>query len=157
MAGAARLRSIVLDPRGNPVSTASADALAHAETALWRMASFFDAPTADIDAAIERDPQWMFPHLMRANFLLTLTEPSLLREARAALKQAEAMAPLGTTQRERAHLNAAKRCLAGDWLGACDAWQAILVEHPRDLFALQWVHLFDFYRGDAAQLQQRRY
>ena len=145
----------MLDPRGNPVSTASADALVHAETALWRMVSFFDAPIGDIDAAIERDPQWMFPHLMRANFLLTLTEPSLLREARAALKQAEAMAPLGTTQRERAHLGATKRCLSGDWQGACDAWQAILAEHPRDLYALQWAHLFDFYRGDAAQLRQR--
>ena len=145
----------MFDSRGNPVSTASADALAAAETALWRMASFFDAPIADIDAAIARDPGWMFPHLMRANFLLTLTEPALLADARAAIGQAEAMAPRGSTQRERAHLAAARRCAAGDWQAACDAWQAILAEHPRDLYALQWAHLFDFYRGDAQQLRER--
>ncbi|HMC17496.1 MAG TPA: tetratricopeptide repeat protein [Albitalea sp.] len=145
----------MFDSRGNPVSTASADALADAETALWRMASFFDAPIADIDAALARDPGWMFPHLMRANFLLTLTEPALLSEARAAIQQAEATAPRASTQRERAHLNAARRCAAGDWQGACDAWQAILAEHPRDLYALQWAHLFDFYRGDAPQLRER--
>jgi hypothetical protein len=155
VAAAATLNPAMLDLRGNPVSTASADALSHAEIALWRMASFFDAPIADIDATIARDPAWMFPHLMRANFLLTLTEPSLLREARAAVRQAETMAPLGTTQRERAHLGATKRCLAGDWPGACEAWQAILTEYPRDLFALQWAHLFDFYRGDAASLRER--
>jgi len=145
----------MLDSRGNPVSTASADALADAETALWRMASFFDAPIADIDAALARDPGWMFPHLMRANFLMSLTEPALLPDARTAIREAEAMAPRGSTQRERAHLAAARRCAAGDWQGACDAWAAILAEHPRDLYALQWAHLFDFYRGDAQQLRHR--
>jgi hypothetical protein len=145
----------MFDSRGNPVSTHSADALVHAETALWRMASFFDAPVADIDAALAYDPQWILPHVMRANFLLSLTEPSLLKEARAAIKQAEALVPQGTTQRERAHLAAARRCANGDWHGACAAWDAILAEHPRDLYALQWAHLFDFYRGDAAQLRQR--
>ena len=40
------------DQRGNPVGTASQQALEHAETALWRMCSFFDAPIADIDAAV---------------------------------------------------------------------------------------------------------
>ena len=36
------------DQRGNPVGTSSEDALKHAETALWRMCSFFDAPLADL-------------------------------------------------------------------------------------------------------------
>ncbi len=145
----------MFDARGNPVSTASADALAHAETALWRMASFFDVPIADIDAALLEDPHWMFPHVMHANFLMSLTEPSLMKEARAAIKHAESLAPMGTTQRERAHLAAARRCAGGDWRGACEAWGAILAEHPRDLYALQWAHLFDFYRGDALQLRER--
>jgi hypothetical protein len=144
----------VKDRRGNPVGTRSAAALEHAETALWRMASFFDAPLADIDAAIAQDPQWMFPHVMRASFLLTLTEPSLLADATAALAQAAALAA-HAPERERAHLAAARRCAAGDWHGACAVWQALLDQHPRDLFALQWAHLFDFYRGDAAQLAHR--
>jgi hypothetical protein len=142
------------DKRGNPVGTASAEALAHAETALWRMCSFFDAPLADIDAALAADPGWMLPLVMRANFLLTLTEPSLLADARAALDQADLLAA-HAPERERAHLAAASRCAAGDWHGACAAWEQILLRHPRDLYALQWAHLFDFYRGDARQLRQR--
>jgi hypothetical protein len=29
------------------------------------------------------------------------------------------------------------------------------VDHPRDALALQWAHLWDFYRGDAVGLRQR--
>jgi len=144
----------VNDRRGNPVSTASGAALDHAETALWRMMSFFDAPVADIDAALAADPRWMLPHVMRAGFLLTLTEPSLMPPAHEALMQAEALAA-NANDRERAHLAAATRCAQGDWHGACKAWGRILADHPCDLYALQWAHLFDFYRGDAAQLKAR--
>ncbi len=126
----------------------------HAETALWRMASFFDAPLADIDAALAEDPDWMLPHLMRAGFLLTLTEPALLGDALAALRRAQALAG-HATERESMHLAAVQACAAGDWQAACAGWQRILDRHPRDLYALQWAHLFDFYRGDSAQLLAR--
>jgi hypothetical protein len=142
------------DRRGNPVGTASTAALDHAETALWRMCSFFDAPIADLDAALAEDPQWLLPHVMRACFLLTLTEPSLLPDVRTALEQADLRADRAP-ERERAHLAAANACAAGDWHGACALWESILRRHPRDLYALQWAHLFDFYRGDARNLRQR--
>ena len=89
-----------------------------------------------------------------AGFLLTLTEPSLLADARAALDQADLLAA-NAPERERAHWAAADRCAAGDWHGACAAWEQILLDHPRDLYALQWAHLFDFYRGDARNLRGR--
>jgi hypothetical protein len=143
------------DGRGNPVGSASADALAHAETALWRLVSFFDTPLADLDAAALADPAWAWPHLMRAGFLLTLTEPSLLRDAETALRRGESLLAAGAPERERAHAQALRRCASGDWHGACSLWNAVLDEHPRDLAALQWAHLFDFYRGDAAQLRER--
>ncbi len=140
--------------RGNPVSTRSPAALAHAEVALWRMASFFDAPLADIDAALAEDPSWCLPHLMRASFLLTLTEPSLMGEARLALSKAQALMR-HATDRERMHLAAATACANGQWRSACSLWQTILDTHPHDVFALQCAHLFDFYVGDAAALQSR--
>src|SRR5690606_16939333 len=42
-----------------------------------------------------------------------------------------------------------------DWGGACAAFDRVLVDHPRDAFALQTAHLFDFYRGDALNLRNR--
>jgi len=142
------------DLRGNPVGTASAEALVHAETALWRMASFFDTPLADLDAAAAADPQWLMPQVMRANFLVSLTEPVLLGKARLALRSADKLAAQAPW-REQAHLAAAQACAAGDWRGACALWDEILLAHPRDGCALQWAHLFDFHRGDALSLRQR--
>ena len=70
------------DPRGNPTGSASAAARDAAEQALWRMMSFYDTPLADLDAAIAADPGWALPHVMKAGFLLSLTEPGLLRRGR---------------------------------------------------------------------------
>jgi tetratricopeptide (TPR) repeat protein len=34
-------------------------------------------------------------------------------------------------------------------------WDELLIDHPRDVLALQWAHSWDFYRGDAAGLRSR--
>src|SRR5215472_13699722 len=92
---------------------------------------------------------------MKAGFLLSLTEPSLVAEARALVAAVPESGAGSGNARERAHRAALARLAAGDWAGAGDAWSAILREHPRDALALQWAHLFDFYRGDLAQLAGR--
>lgn len=147
----------MFDPRGNPVSTGSAEALAAAEQALWRMMSFYGTPIDDLAAAQVADPQWLLPPLMKAGFLLSLTEPALVPEARALVDAAEAQSalPARSNPRERAHLLALQTLLAGDWPGACREWESLLLRHPCDALALQWAHLFDFYRGDSANLRQR--
>ena len=118
------------------------------------MASFFDAPLADLDAASAEDPSWCLPHLMHASFLLTLTEPSLMTQARLALSKA-AVLMRQATDRERVHMAAATACANGEWRRACLQWQDILDTNPNDVFALQCAHLFDFYVGDAVALESR--
>jgi hypothetical protein len=142
------------DAQGNAVSTASHEALAFAEKALWRLMSFYGTPVDELDAAIAADPGWLLPRVMKAGFLLGLTEASLVAEAHAALAEAEPLAA-GANDRERAHLQAVKRVAAGDWAGAGADWERILLAHPRDALALQWALLFDFYRGDARSLRER--
>jgi tetratricopeptide (TPR) repeat protein len=143
-----------VDERGVPCGSTSAAARAAAASALWRMMSFYDTPLADIDAAMGADPGWAMPHVMKAGFLLSLTEPSLLDEAAAHLSHARALATAAPA-RERAHLEAVQALAEGRWHAACRIWDQLLVEHPCDALALQWAQLFDFYRGDAAQLRQR--
>jgi hypothetical protein len=142
------------DPRGNPCSSRSAAARDSAESALWRMMSFYDTPLADLDTASAHDPGWALPHVMRAGFLLSLTEPSLLVEAGAHLQRARALAD-GATARERAHLDAVQAVFEGRWQAACHVWDELLVAYPRDALALQWAQLWDFYRGDAINLRMR--
>ena len=142
------------DLRGNPSGSTSAAARDACERALWRMMSFYDAPLADLDAAVQADPGWALPHVMKAGFLLSLTEPGLVPEAAAhllAAREREACC----TPRERAHLEAVAQLLEGRWAAACRTWDELLVAHPRDALALQWAHLWDFYRGDAPALRLR--
>jgi hypothetical protein len=142
------------DVRGNPIGTSSPGAAAAAESALWRTMSFFDTPIADLDAAIAHDPHWLLPHVMKAGFLLSLTEAALEPQAAAAVAAA---APLesGAPARERAHLAAVRLLLEGRWAAAGRVWDELLLDHPRDALALQWGQLWDFYRGDALQLRLR--
>jgi tetratricopeptide (TPR) repeat protein len=142
------------DPRGNPGGTRVAEARDAAEKALWRMMSFYDTPLADLDAASAHDPGWALPHVMRAGFLLSLTEAPLRDEAARQLQQAQSKVD-GAPARERAHLQAVQDVLEGRWHAACRTWDELLVEYPRDALALQWSQLWDFYRGDAANLRQR--
>ena len=142
------------DARGNPCSSASSAARDAAEQALWRMMSFYEPPLADLDAAMQADPAWALPYIMKAGFLLSLTEPGLLSEAEAHLSHARAL-QAHATPREKAHLEATQYVLEGRWHHACRVWDALLVEHPRDALALQWAQLWDFYRGDASGLRQR--
>lgn len=144
----------MFDARGNPVSTRSSEAIAATERALWQMMSFYGTPLDELATAQAADPQWALPLLMQAGFLLSLTEPSVAAGARDLLDRAEPMIA-HSNHRERDHLVALHTLLAGDWHGACNEWEALLLQHPRDALALQWAHLFDFYRGDTANLRQR--
>ena len=142
------------DARSCPVSTASTAALAHAERALWRTVAFYGDTVADLDTAIATDPGWGLALISKADFLLTLTEPSLVSEARGLLDAAEPLMAHANA-RERAHFGAARLCAAGRWHEAGERWDALLLHHPRDLLALNNAHLFDFYRGDALSLRAR--
>ncbi len=148
----------LVDQRGNPQGSASAAAQAACEQALWRMMAFYDAPLADLDAAIAADPGWALPHTMKAGFLLSLTESAMHEQAIAHLRQAEALSACVATPapaRERAHLHAVQLIAQGRWQAACKVWDELLIDHPRDALALQWAQLWDFYRGDTAGLRQR--
>ena len=142
------------DARNCPVSTPSSAALGHAERALWRMVSFFGDPLADLDAAIAADPGWGLAHLMKADFILTLTEPAMVAQARSAIDAARPLIA-HANERERGHLQAAELGLAGRWRAASVLWDELLRREPRDMLALICAHLFDFYRGDARNLRAR--
>jgi tetratricopeptide (TPR) repeat protein len=118
------------------------------------MMSFYDTPLADLDTAIAEAPGWALPHVMKAGFLLSLTEPALVPEAEAHLCLGRALAH-DAPPRECAHLEATQHVLEGRWHQACRIWDGLLIEHPRYALALQWAQLWDFYRGDAAGLRQR--
>jgi tetratricopeptide (TPR) repeat protein len=144
----------ITDARGVPSGSSVAAARDAVDSALWRMMSFYDTPLADLDAAIAADPGWALPHVMKAGFLLSLTEASLVGEAGALLEHARTLGREAPA-REKAQLHAVQQVHDGRWQAACRTWDELLIDEPRDALALQWAHLWDFYRGDVLQLRQR--
>jgi tetratricopeptide (TPR) repeat protein len=147
-------RSARFDARGCPVSTNSQAAIDHAEEAQWRMHSYYGDAMVPLDAAIAADPHWALPLVMKANLLATMSEFGYAQMAQGVLDAAVALAA-GANERERAHMAATQLCLQGQWAPACDAWERLLLDHPQDLAALLPAHVFDFFRGDARNLQRR--
>jgi hypothetical protein len=142
------------DRRGVPSGASSSIAREHHERALWHLVSFYGDPMAAFDATIAADPGWGLAHIVKAVFILTLTEPAMLPQARQSLAEAEPLMA-GAPPHEQAHFGAAQAALAGRWHEACARWDALLLAQPRDLLALTAAHLFDFYRGDARNLRAR--
>ena len=142
------------DPRGLAVSTRSSAAVGHVEAALESMLSYFGDPLQALDAAAAEDPGWAYPRVLKASLLLTLAEHLPAAEARGLLDGAEVDLACAN-ERERMHAAAARAAANGDWDLACERWEAILVRWPRDVAALLFAHLFDFYRGDALNLRRR--
>jgi tetratricopeptide (TPR) repeat protein len=111
-------------------------------------------PLATIDEAIRHAPDFALGHIFKAVVLMTLSEQRFATVARAALEDAVALGSTANT-REQMLTAAASRLVNGDWDGACAAFDDVLVEYPRDAFAIQSAHLMDFFRGDSLNLRNR--
>jgi len=142
------------DARGVPVSCSSRAALDLYETALVQYQSYVGDPIATIDLALAEAPDFVLGHVFRATLLATMTEARFTARARPGVTAAEGLLSVAH-ERERGLALAARRLVDGDWAGACAAFDRVLVDHPRDAFAVQSAHLMDFFRGDALNLRNR--
>ncbi len=147
-------RSVAQDARGVPVSCVDRSALELFEKALVEYQSYVGDSIATIEHALAQAPDFVLGHVFKATVLMTFTERRFAEQARVSVTSAEALLPLADP-RERGLATAARRLVDGDWDAACAAFDRVLVDHPRDAFAIQSAHLMDFFRGDALNLRNR--
>ncbi len=142
------------DARGLSLTVSDPAALDLFEQSLAGFRSYRGDPTAPLDEAIARDPGFAAAYAVKALILMTFFER---RFAHAALETLEAGAPAlaRALPRERALAEAARLLAQGEWHRGGQALERILVDHPRDIVALQVAHLMDFMRGDALNLRNR--
>jgi tetratricopeptide (TPR) repeat protein len=124
------------------------------EQAVELSAGYFLDPFATIQAALELDPGFAAGHCLRAGLIVTATDASLVPLLRDSVEAVEALGRRAN-DRERAHIAAARKWLAGDFAGSVRAYGDILLDFPRDLLALQVAHVGDFYLGASTMLRDR--
>lgn len=142
------------DPRGAPLSTADPSNLEALERAHALALGFQGDPIAEIDRALARDPDFVMGWLFKAGMLTQAMETRIYEPMVAALEAAEALADKAN-ERERGHMAAVRAWVEGDFTRACERWDRVLIDHPRDLLALQLAHLSDVLLGDVASQRDR--
>jgi len=146
--------SQLIDNRGLPVTCSSRKALDLYEQALTQLHCYRGDPVETVDAAIEEDPGFVMAHCLRAHCGSAMADGGFSEHLSESLAGAEAVASFGD-KRENRHVSAIRAWLDGNFRQSVDLLESILVEHPRDILALQIGHLSDFYLGDAANLRDR--
>lgn len=142
------------DCRGVALSTPDLDLLGLYEKAVDLSLSYFADPFATVQTALGADPDFAMGHCLRAGMIVMSSDRMLLP---LLAESVEAVERLGkrANARERAHAAAARTWLHGDFAGAIGKYGDIVVNEPRDVFALQVAHVGDFYLGASSQLRDR--
>lgn len=140
------------DRHGNPVSTSRRAAVEQLDEAAGMMLGFRPDPLAGVDAILAEQPDFAMAHAFRAGLMVMSMEQGCLAEAEANLAAAAA---LPANDRERGHLAAAQAWCEGRFALAHQRYADLAAAWPRDLFAQQVAHQFDFFLGNPIGLRDR--
>ena len=139
---------------GNPVSHASADAIRRLEHAMTLMNAYQADPLAEVDALLAEHPDFVMAHAFRAGALATAGDKAFEGELAKTVVAAETLAGKAN-DRERLHIAAARSWLNGDFEQASEMWGRAALLYPRDVTAIQFAQLADFYLGYSQMLRDR--
>ena len=142
------------DCRGVPLSCDDADLIAKLEAAQEDSLNFVGDPVAAMDAVLREHPDFIMGHCFKAGLLTQAMETRIYDDMLACVQAAEALADRAN-ERERGHMAALRAWIDGDFHEAVERWEAVLVDHPRDLLALQLAHLSDVLLGDTINQRDR--
>lgn len=142
------------DPRGVPVSTDNQALIDGLEEAHEQSLGFVGNPAAAIGRVLEAHPDFVMGHCFKAGMLTQAMETRIYDDMVASLTAAEALVERAN-DRERGHMAALRAWVDGDFHEAVERWEAVLVDEPRDLLALQLAHLSDVLLGDTINQRDR--
>lgn len=142
------------DKRGNPVSYGVQAAIDGLDHVFDLLAAYQADPVAEVDAIIAEHPDFALAHAFRAGALATATDKTFEDAAMKSLRAAEALAPTAN-ERERLHIAACRAWLDGDLERGVEEWGKASMLYPRDLNALQFAHVGDFFLGYSHMLRDR--
>ena len=140
---------MLTDPRGNPVTAASAESVARLEATIEAYCELSKDTGDRLKAALAGDPKLVMAHILRGYFMLLFVKRELLPRAQQAVEAADkVIRQTGATPREVLHRQALGAWIARDEIRAIESLRAILVDYPRDIVALKLAQYLLFYAGD---------
>ena len=142
------------DVQGNPISYGQQQAVDALDHAFNLLHAYQADPLAEVDKIIATHPDFAMAHAFRAGALATATDKLFEPEVLSSVQAAEALAPKAN-ERERLHISAVRAWVDGDWDRATELWGRASMAYPRDLLALQFAHLGDFFLGHSHLLRDR--
>jgi tetratricopeptide (TPR) repeat protein len=142
------------DKRGNPISYPAQQAIDALDHAFDLLHAYQADPLATVDNIIVDHPDFAMAHAFRAGMLATATDKAFEPEFIKSVEAAEALASKAN-DRERTHIAAVRAWLDGDWERAAELWGRTSIAYPRDLLALQYAHVSDFFLGYSHMLRDR--
>ena len=140
------------DQHGLALSTTDSEAVAAFDDTVNAYLRFGRDTGPKLKAALKADPDMVMANCLLGYFMMLMGAPALLPRAAKALANADACYS-SATPRERMHIEALRVWIAGDLLACLELWEAILIEHPRDLLAIKLAHFIHFYLGDSENLR----
>ncbi len=135
------------DCRGVPLSCSNADQAEALEPLMEDFCAFRGDPVAGATKILEAHPDFIMAHIFKAALLTQAMETRIYGEMLASVEAAEALASRAN-ERERGHIKALRDWVDGDFFGAVQHWEEVLVLYPLDLLALSMIHLTDVLLGD---------
>ncbi|HVJ41204.1 MAG TPA: tetratricopeptide repeat protein [Dongiaceae bacterium] len=136
----------------SPVTVGKAGSRQQLSTALEQYLGWVGDPLATLTEAVSGDAEFAHAQTLIGVLRILSGEPGTSPAVQQALAAAEAhWAAL--TPFERGHLEAFRAWSREDSRGAARQWEAILIEHPDDLWALRFAHDTYFYLGDSANIR----
>ncbi len=135
------------DQRGIPVSGADTTMITALELAHEKSLNFTGNAIGEINDLLLEHPDFIMAHCMKAGLLTQAMETRIYDDMVSSVRKAEGLAS-NANQRERGHIRALNSWINGDFYGAVERWDEVLIDFPRDLLALQLVHLSNVLLGD---------
>ncbi len=142
------------DAHGQALSTTDRASLAAYEHALDLFHGYRMDPVAVLTPVLERDPGFVSGQLLMAGMLLGSIDGQFHAMAKACV-DAAAASPQKANERERSLIAALGAWSDGEVLRANQLLGRHLIDHPRDLLALQLAHVGDLFLGHSFMLRDR--
>lgn len=123
------------------------DAIDGLERAVILSLSFRGDPVAEIEKTLEEHPEFIMGWIFKAAWMTQYMETRIYGAMVASLGEAEKRIAQANN-REVGHFEAITAWIKGDFYGAVQKWEALLVKYPMDLLALELAHYTKVLLGD---------